>query len=243
MFNIEIPSDDIMVPVKNAYLTPNVSGIYKFYSSDNELLYIGKSNDIRSRVSSHVSGSTNTEKFYLEFSYLTCIFIDNPLFLDIIETYMINTLKPKYNKSKVFKIEASETNNPFVHKKKTEKPPGNSNSKKEPSFNSKKTIQKEERWVAILHSLAEHLYLTSTQLRKLHGIGGVRNTHRILATMEENELIRCLRLGENCFQLTDKGASKIGIVCSDRLDSRQEIVNILNRNESFISGIIHAVGE
>lgn len=76
--------------------------IYCFYSKDNEILYIGKTIDVQNRLRQHWSGKTNTQYCFYEFDKAYIYYIDRETDLDELETILINTLKPKYNKDKAF---------------------------------------------------------------------------------------------------------------------------------------------
>lgn len=72
-------------------------GVYAFYSSVGECLYVGKSVDLRKRLMTHISSSP----FNREISSVVVYFISNVAERDIYETYAINEFKAKYNKDKV----------------------------------------------------------------------------------------------------------------------------------------------
>ncbi len=76
------------------------SGLYLLYSNEGELLYIGKSINLKSRLIRHFKGGSNVEDYIKEFKKIGCYYIDDELELDLCETYLINTLHPKYNKNK-----------------------------------------------------------------------------------------------------------------------------------------------
>lgn len=83
---------------KNNIISINEEGgIYLFYSMDNELLYVGKSIHLLNRLLDHLSGHTNTRSFIKNVSNFETIRINNQTNLAIIEIYLINKLKPKYN--------------------------------------------------------------------------------------------------------------------------------------------------
>lgn len=76
------------------------SGLYLLYSNEDELLYIGKSINLKARLIRHFKGGSNVEDYIKEFKKIDCYYIDDELDLDLCETYLINTLHPKYNKNK-----------------------------------------------------------------------------------------------------------------------------------------------
>ncbi|EOU1827893.1 GIY-YIG nuclease family protein [Clostridium perfringens] len=83
-------------------LIPDAMGIYFMYSENKDLMYIGKSIHLNSRVANHLSGRTHTDDICHNFKYIKYIEIDNEELLDDYETYYINIYKPKLNVSKVY---------------------------------------------------------------------------------------------------------------------------------------------
>jgi hypothetical protein len=72
--------------------------VYKLYSND-DLIYVGKTNDTHIRISNHLSQQPWSEKIsHIEFA--KC---NSKIDMDIYELYYINKLKPKYNKASVSK--------------------------------------------------------------------------------------------------------------------------------------------
>lgn len=84
------------------YKRLNFGGIYKFYCTSKNLLYIGKNKNFNSRIRSHFSGTSNTSGFIDEVAYYSYAKIDSLAEQDIIETYLINKLMPKYNFYKTY---------------------------------------------------------------------------------------------------------------------------------------------
>ncbi|MBF7155714.1 nucleotide excision repair endonuclease [Bacillus albus] len=109
VIELTLPSSSVFAKENISNIKPE-GGIYFLYSLSNELLYIGKSTNIKVRVNNHIKGSSNTEEHAEEFNKVECFYIDNPLEIEIYETYLINTLKPKYNKNKIF-IETEKKRN------------------------------------------------------------------------------------------------------------------------------------
>lgn len=86
--------------VESTYL--NFGGIYKLFGVDNNLIYIGKAKNLRSRLSSHLKGKSNSEGFYKEIEYITYASVESAAQREILETYYINLLKPRYNLAKTY---------------------------------------------------------------------------------------------------------------------------------------------
>lgn len=87
-------------------------GVYFIYGGpDNELLYIGISKNIKSRLISHKQKLTNTVDIADCFKHIKAIYLDiNINELDKLETYLINTLKPKCNINKVYTYNTDRCN-------------------------------------------------------------------------------------------------------------------------------------
>lgn len=105
--NITLP-DDLLTfnryEYKNVRDTLKLSpaGVYFLYNSDNELLYVGKTNDFRTRLLAHFRGRDNSRDFYKLIDHVTVYFVDNEFERELYETYAINTYKPVYNIAKAY---------------------------------------------------------------------------------------------------------------------------------------------
>lgn len=103
---MEIPPEHIIIDLtidQNYKHIPNFSGIYRFYDKDNNLLYVGKAANLRSRIFNHISLKSNTKDVAHLFKKVSCTYIERTgKTIDIIEKFMINELKPTYNKSIVY---------------------------------------------------------------------------------------------------------------------------------------------
>lgn len=109
MITITVPNDDLCMSTEDCLILPNTilpdrPGIYRFYGEDNEILYIGKAKKLRQRLRHHIECAwvSNTEDVAHNFCFVRCFFVDDPMELDIYETYLINTLKPPLNREKTF---------------------------------------------------------------------------------------------------------------------------------------------
>jgi predicted GIY-YIG superfamily endonuclease len=76
-------------------------GIYLFYTSDDKLLYVGKSENIKNRIRTHLSGKDSaTGKFINFVSKISIIYVDwdvNRQALFSVERWFITNLKPVFN--------------------------------------------------------------------------------------------------------------------------------------------------
>ncbi|WP_422661500.1 replication-relaxation family protein [Paenibacillus sp. EC2-1] len=87
------------------------------------------------------------------------------------------------------------------------------------------------RWTEILSSLDSHGFLTTSQIQRLHKLGGRRNTNRILTDM--GELLSSFREGEAVYYLSARGRREIG---SQKIRRRTQLVqHTIMRNEVFIA--------
>lgn len=119
---IEIPEPDITITKQNTCgpknKTPmcskygfldyekiprNKAGIYNFFNECGKLLYCGQSKSLRSRVRDHFYKSDSPVKNHRnEITRIDIILVPDDLEREILETYIINKLKAKYNTDKVF---------------------------------------------------------------------------------------------------------------------------------------------
>jgi len=97
------------ISIQEYFQAPKQGGLYFFYDSNYELMYIGKSKDLQYRIKSHMgNGATIASKdirhnfTYFKFSVIDCV-VDR----EIYETYLINKFKPKLNRDKVFLYKTS----------------------------------------------------------------------------------------------------------------------------------------
>jgi len=115
VITITVPNDNLCIKCKQYdKIPPKQGGIYKIYSKKNELLYIGKSDNLRRRLKEHMEPSllsvSNTEEFKHLFHVVECIYVNCPVERDIYETYLINTLKPPLNRHKTFTYKTTKYN-------------------------------------------------------------------------------------------------------------------------------------
>ncbi|MHA6481293.1 replication-relaxation family protein [Paenibacillus sp. strain BS8-2] len=86
------------------------------------------------------------------------------------------------------------------------------------------------RWIQILESLDSHGFLTTSQIQRLHDLGGRRNTSRILNDM--NDLLSSFQLEEKVYYLSAKGRKEIGSSTARR--RTLHTLHTLLRNEVYI---------
>lgn len=68
--------------------------VYRFLNTNNEVIYIGRSKDLKNRISSHNHLSEDCYKEIDRIEYIKCLNDDES---SIYERYYINILNPKYN--------------------------------------------------------------------------------------------------------------------------------------------------
>lgn len=91
-------------------IVKNQFHIYFFYDSEDNLLYIGKSNCFKMRMKQHFSKATIEKepwKTEVDKNKIVLFRCENPTDLELYETYFINKYKPKYNVEKVYSYESS----------------------------------------------------------------------------------------------------------------------------------------
>lgn len=122
MIKIDIPSPDIVITKRNQNgetssselssvygftdynrIPRDKGGIIMFFNKNDELLFVGKARKLRQRVKKHFEDTVSPIKLYRDEVYkIACCFVEEPMDRDIYETFIINTLKAKYNVEKVY---------------------------------------------------------------------------------------------------------------------------------------------
>lgn len=78
------------------------SGLYFFYNIDSELMYVGNSEHLLSRIRGHITGNEHTGDIKHNFKKYRFAILEDPVDRDIYETWYINLWKPVLNTAKVF---------------------------------------------------------------------------------------------------------------------------------------------
>lgn len=79
---------------------PDLPGIYRFYSSDHTLLYVGKARSLRKRISSYFDKQKKDEKtikLVSQICYLDIIAVGSEFEALLLEAKLIKEYQPKYN--------------------------------------------------------------------------------------------------------------------------------------------------
>ena len=95
--------------INRYYSVPTgVRGLYLIFDEKMILMYVGKASGIRNRLAQHFHAKGKEEqKVYRHYVYFSYTQVDDPVDREIYETYYINKLRPKLNKSKVFTYKSS----------------------------------------------------------------------------------------------------------------------------------------
>ena len=80
-------------------------GVYVFKDCDNQILYVGITDDLKRRISAHLSGYGSLDIFNYKKERLVLEYFieEDVIYRDIYESYLIHQLKPRYNISKTTK--------------------------------------------------------------------------------------------------------------------------------------------
>lgn len=79
--------------------------IYIYYNDNNEILYIGKTNNFIQRQKEHLQRG---EEYMFYFSYVEKYLFNSELYRDIYELFLINKEKPYYNEQGIVKKVSEE---------------------------------------------------------------------------------------------------------------------------------------
>lgn len=97
--NISLPDTFRDVSKDNTRDSASIkSGVYVFYDSNSIALYVGKTSKFTRRMKEHAKSSP----FFHMANYVRVYELESEYEKDIIESYLINSLKPQYNKAKTF---------------------------------------------------------------------------------------------------------------------------------------------
>lgn len=109
---IYIPHEEVTLPSDSPLLSQHTyGGVYLFKDSDGLVLYVGMTDNIYRRITSHLKGYGSPDLFHYKADNLQVTFFreDEALYRDIYESYLIYLLKPRYNVGKTGRKKVSET--------------------------------------------------------------------------------------------------------------------------------------
>ena len=72
-------------------------GIYRMYDKNNDVIYVGKSQNLHRRLKQHIGKDTNTSYFIDEVDYFEWLQEKNPIFQNLLEAIFIAYHEPKFN--------------------------------------------------------------------------------------------------------------------------------------------------
>ena len=85
-----------------------IQGIYFIFNKNDELMYIGKSNNIFNRMRSHYNGSNGEKNICHNYYSFRYGILNDPTDRDIYETWYINKMKPPLNAQKIFSYKSQK---------------------------------------------------------------------------------------------------------------------------------------
>jgi excinuclease ABC subunit C len=87
--------------VEEYHSLPDLPGVYKYFNSDNELIYVGKAKSLKKRVSSYFAKSLGlnykTKRMVKEIRKIEITIVDNEFDALLLENNLIKKTQPKYN--------------------------------------------------------------------------------------------------------------------------------------------------
>lgn len=87
--------------VEEYHSLPDLPGVYKYFNSENELIYVGKAKSLKKRVSSYFVKSLGvnykTKRMVKEIRKIEITIVDNELDALLLENNLIKKTQPKYN--------------------------------------------------------------------------------------------------------------------------------------------------
>jgi|SRR3954469_1826227 excinuclease UvrABC nuclease subunit len=72
-------------------------GVYRMYDEAERIVYVGKSQDLQRRITSHLNKTTNTKYFINTIKHIDCHKNDSPIMQMLLESILIALYRPKYN--------------------------------------------------------------------------------------------------------------------------------------------------
>ena len=79
---------------------PDSPGVYRFYNSEKEILYVGKAKNLKNRVSSYFNKSSQhsyrTEKMVSQINGIEFTIVNNEYDALLLENNLIKQFQPKY---------------------------------------------------------------------------------------------------------------------------------------------------
>ncbi|MBD7984381.1 nucleotide excision repair endonuclease [Sporosarcina sp. Sa2YVA2] len=104
----EMNADDAPIKSINGFIDiheipRDKGGIILFFNKKDELLLVAKARKLRQRVKKHLEDSVSPLKAHRdEINKISVIVVEDAMEREIYETYIINTMRAKYNTDKAF---------------------------------------------------------------------------------------------------------------------------------------------
>lgn len=89
------------------------AGVYRLYDKAMQIIYIGKSGDLYTRLSDHLSGKAHTKYFSKKVKYCDWYSEPSPVNRSVLEAVLIAYFEPKYN----IEVKREASQNKRKHKK------------------------------------------------------------------------------------------------------------------------------
>ena len=91
MTNYLILEDDFLCPYNGLPSLENLQGVYLLLSKEHQVVYVGRSKDMRRRINNHLKDSKKP------FSHISVFIIESQLAMERMESAMINIHNPPLN--------------------------------------------------------------------------------------------------------------------------------------------------
>jgi excinuclease UvrABC nuclease subunit len=112
---IDLPKIEKVLTIDEIINIPQLGGVYFLCSNDN-VLYIGRTVNLKQRIYEHIKGRTNTEPFHKTINYISYFITEDIIDQEIYESHAIRIFNPPFNKSKTNKKDVSKMFNEYNYK-------------------------------------------------------------------------------------------------------------------------------
>ena len=93
-----MPADQSLKPIISTI--PQKPGVYHFYDSDGEVIYVGKAKNLKRRVSSYFTKThkrLKTKNLVSKITNISCIIVETEIDALLLENNLIKKHQPRYN--------------------------------------------------------------------------------------------------------------------------------------------------
>lgn len=117
MIQVTMPKWNAVLHYTEVINAPKHGGCYVIYSNNDEVLYVGKAENLHARLYKHFSGGYPRTGGLAHYFYKCAFFFeDNPMYRDMYETYLINVLQPKFNDQKTYLYKPEKPVRAYKHR-------------------------------------------------------------------------------------------------------------------------------